>query len=219
MTESADSALACLKPDRLDDENLVRVLDGLPPPPSLDPERDGTTKLTEGRRRWLCELLAQIPSPKLGAEMLGISVSTIRDMRQRDPEFAAGYSAAMATGREVAASLAYEMAHGIGKSHEVVRTKDGVDVVAVPARRSERMVELIYKLEHAPEFQRHRIEVEGGLGELPPGSMVLAVTPEQLDRLTRDERRQLSALFARIRSLAPATVEGKPNEVLTDGRV
>jgi hypothetical protein len=187
-------------------ERLATILRsvGHPPPRSTHPRG---RKLLKAHKDWIVRFVAELPSPKLAGEILGVSTTNIQEQRRTDPEFRAAYDRAIADGRQLAAGLVYEEAHGVGLDHVVVKTPEGAEVVAVPKRRSERLLELIYRLEHAPEFQTHNVNVKG---EAAPGTITLKLEPRMLDALTRQERNQLTLLINKMESARTRTLEHRP---------
>ena len=177
------------------DDNLYRVLENVGPPPRPSASR---VKFTRRHQKWLLSFIAQIPSPLLASKMLGIHPNTIAEARKRDPVFKQDYEEAIALGREVTMSLAYEEAHGVGKAY--LLTKDG-EVVAVPKQRSEKIILALLNLHHEKELNHftHEHEVTGQVG-----FHAVNLTPEQYMRLDRKERKTLLALVEKATREPPA---------------
>lgn len=180
------------------DENLHRIVERVGPPPSPSGAR---VKFGARQQKWLLAFLQQLPSPLLASKMLGIHPNTIAERRKRDPAFKRAYEDAIALGREMTMALAYEEAHGVGKSYVV--TKDG-GLIAVPKQRNDKIILALLNLHHARELNHftHEHEVSGQVGFNP-----VNLTPEQYMRLDRKERKTLLALVEK------ATRERPPIDV------
>jgi hypothetical protein len=188
------------------DENLHRVVERVGPPPRPSGDR---VKFGARQQKWLLAFVAQLPSPLLASRMLGIHPNTIADRRKRDPVFKQAYEEAITLGREMTMSLAYEEAHGVGKSYVV--TKDG-GVIAVPKQRNDRIILALLNLHHARELNHftHEHDVNGQVG-----FHAVNLTPEQYTRLDRKERRTLLALVDKA-TREPAVVDVTPPRLGSD---
>jgi hypothetical protein len=188
------------------DENLYRIVERVGPPPQ---PRGGRVKFGARQQKWLLDFLAQLPSPLLASRMLGIHANTIADRRKRDPVFKQAYEEAIALGREMTMSLAYEEAHGVGKSFVV--TKDG-GVIAVPKQRNDRIILALLNLHHARELNHftHDHDVTGQVA-----FHAVNLTPEQYTRLDRKERKTLLALVDKA-TREPAVVDVTPRRLGSD---
>ena len=197
---SDETALACLTPEQLEDDRLVAVVANVGRPPPFSPL---LKNFGQEHKDWVCAFLSVLPSPTLCASILGCSTGNLYDHRDRDPAFKAGWQAATENAHDTILGAAAEEALGIGRDHVV--TKDG-GLVAVPKRRSERLFDAWLK------FRLGERHIHEG-GAVDPGSMVIQVTPSQLDALTRDDRRELTRLLAKVEAAAdgrPTTVDVTP---------
>jgi hypothetical protein len=135
----------------------------------------------------------------MAARIMGVGVKTLYRHRDSDPVFRADWAKAVENAHDTILGAAAEEALGVGSDFTL--SKDG-KVIAIPKKRSERLLDAWLKF-HLGERHIH----EGGAAE--PGSMVIAVTPTQFDALTREERRELTRLLAKIESVA----DGKPQTI------
>jgi hypothetical protein len=179
------------------DENLCRIVERIGPPPRPTGSR---VKFGARQQKWLLGFLTQLPSPLLASRMLGIHPNTIVDRRKRDSVFKQAYEDAITLGREMTMSLAYEEAHGVGKSYVV--TKDG-GVIAVPKQRNDRIILALLNLHHARELNHftHDHDVTGQVA-----FHAVNLTPEQYTRLDRKERKALLDLVNKATSEPPIDV-------------
>lgn len=171
-----------------DDERLLTIVRDVGPPPKPGGSR---RKFGQRQKDWVVGFVAQLPSPQLAARMLGISTSTIHHGRRTDPEFKAAYDEAISLAREHIVGVAYQEALGIGKDY--VLSKDS-KVVAIPKRRDSQIIRSVLDLHYAREKNTHEIR-----HTMNNGSQ-LGLTSEQLMRLSRQERKQLTELLLKATS-------------------
>lgn len=190
-----------------EDQRLVTVLEGIGQPPKLNTR--GTRKLNKRCKKWIVELMAVCPSPKMAADLLGCTATTIHRERHRDPNFKRAYSEAIAIGREGVASLVYEEAFGMGHDHLVVKEGSEAKVLAIPKARSEKMLELAFKMQHKDVFFTQDINVSGNLDQRPPGSLCIYVAPDLLLKLSKEEQKQLTTILAKLEAMKPKTINGE----------
>ena len=193
MTESA---LTCLTPEQSEDERLVTLIKGVGAPPPFSSQ---VRNFGQPHKDWVCAFLAELPSPTMAARIMGVGVKTLYRHRDSDPVFRTDWANAVENAHDTILGAAAEEALGVGSDFTL--SKDG-KVIAIPKKRSERLLDAWLK------FRLGERHIHEG-GAVEPGSMVIAVTPTQLDALTRQERRDLTRLLAKIESAA----DGKPKTI------
>lgn len=189
-----------------EDTRLGLIFDTLGPAPKTNA---GQRKLNKKCKTWICELMAIVPSRQLAATHLGITTRTINREMHRDPEFMRNYKEAQAEGNSNVASMVYEQAAGLGLTYEVVKEGSKAKLIAVPQERSEKMLEMLFKLEHKDVFFRRDVHHSGSVDQRPPGSLCIYVEPDQLMKLTKEEQRQLTGIIAKLEALKPRVINGE----------
>ncbi len=179
-----------------DDPQFVSLVESVGAPPPFHPK---AKNFGDEHKAWVLAFLRELPSPQMAARVIGCSVDNLYEHRKRDPAFKAGWDAAMEDSYDTLLGMAAEEAAGVGVRHVV--TGKG-EVIAVPKDRNDKILSAFINFRLG---QRH---IHEGLGEFESGTMMIAVTPRQLDCLTRDERGVLTYLLAKLEANAPKTIDG-----------
>lgn len=196
MTEAQTMpAEACLTLDQLEDTQLVSIVKSVgAPPPYLAAKRH----FGQEHKDWVTTFLHELPSPTMAARIIGCSLSTLFHHKKVDPAFKAAWQDAMEASYDTLMGAASEEALGIGVRHVV--TKDG-DVLTIPKERNDKILTAFINFRLG-----QKITHEGIGANLPPDAMYIVVTPDQLGKLTKDERHELTRILAKLEQLAPKTV-------------
>ena len=189
----------------MNDPQLVTLVESVGAPPPFHPK---AKNFGDEHKAWVLAFLRELPSPQMAARAIGCSVDNLYEHRKRDPAFKAGMG--LGDGGQLRHAARPGGRGGCGRRRPV--TSSPARATSSPCRRT------------ATTRYSQRSSTSGwvrgtstrGLGDFDSGTMMIAVTPQQLDSLTRDERRELTRLLAKIESAhdgRPQTVNGSAQPV------
>lgn len=205
-----------------EDTRLGLIFDTLGPAPKTN---RGKRKLNAKCKKWICELMAIVPSRQLAATHLGITPQTINREARRDPEFMKAYKEAQEEGNANVASMVYEQAAGLGIVYEVVKEGSNAKLVAVPQERSEKMLELLFKLQHKEVFftQTHNVKGEvqhsGVLSEFQATKDGLLIPGKYVELLPEEEQLQLMNTITKLADMAQGIGLPEDKQPAIEGKV
>lgn len=205
MSSSKSEAVASLPIEHLEDARMVSFIKSVGPPPPLSINPSGQKQFGQPHKDWTISFLSQLYSPKLAAEILGVASSTLFYHKRSDPVFRKAWEQAEQDSHEAMLGIAMEEAHGIGIRHHV--TKDG-DIIEVPKDRNDKIITAFLN------FRLGTRHIHEGLDGDDGGAMTIKISPDQIGKLTREERRQLTHILAKLEASAPITINGNDAEVI-----
>lgn len=187
-----------------DDERLMGILTNVGKPPEIikKPGRRSSsheTGLQAEHKAWVLDFLVALPSPTLCAEVLGVGLSTLYHYRKIDPVFREGWEQAMIDSHDTLLGMASEEAAGIGFDYVV--GKEG-KVLTVPKNRSEKLLGAFVT------FRLGQRVIHEGLDGNDDGTMTIRISPDQIGKLDREERKQLTLILNKLETNAPVMING-----------